>query len=250
MRGRLVDLREGSALVGSTDDCDVMVCSDHVSRRHALVTNFEKHTYVEDLKSSNGTIVNGQRCTGRTELHDGDTIRFADVAARYEVVTAGSGPTTVVERPTQLPTSSTAHVAQYDIDHQQAAAINNVARDQYLIEQRDSFARDIASTKSRARFAIWTGAVLAVVGFVVIGVGAYRYFNGFTSLNGTSAEDQANSVFRSYTHFFFAGGATFFVGMVLLITGIVMHVVAASRRKQLNANPAWANLPPGPRGSR
>jgi pSer/pThr/pTyr-binding forkhead associated (FHA) protein len=176
MRGRLVDLREGSALVGSTSECDVMVCSDHMSRRHALVTNFDKHTYVEDLESSNGTIVNGQRCTGRTELHDGDTIAFADVAARYEVLTTGSEETTA---------------------------------DQYLIEQRDSFAIDIASTKSKARFAIWTGGALAVAGFLVIGVGAYRYSNGFTSLNGPSTEDQADSVFRSYTHFFFAGGAMF-----------------------------------------
>ena len=202
-----------------------------------------------NLKSSNGTIINGQRCTVRTELHDGDTIAFADVAARYEVVT-GSGAVTAVERAVQLPISPAAQVVQFDVGNQDAGAINNVGRDQYLVEQRDSFARDIASTKSKARFAIWVGAVLAVVGFAVVGVGAYRYFNDFTSLDQGTGDDQFNSVFRSYAHFFFAGGAIAFVGMILIIVGIVMHVVAASRRKQLHANPAWANLPPSSRGSR
>ena len=190
MKGQIVDLNGGSVLVGSTADCDVIVRTDTVSRRHALITNVDGRRYLEDLRSLNGTAANGRPCTGRIELHDGDAIRFADIAARYEVAAAGSGPTTGPESADQPLISVPPHSANYDVGYQEAVAIHNVGRDQYLIEQRDSLARDIASTKSKARFAIWTGAVLAAAGFAVIGIGFYRYSNALTSFDIT--EGQAN----------------------------------------------------------
>jgi pSer/pThr/pTyr-binding forkhead associated (FHA) protein len=250
LRGQVVDLHGGNVLVGSEADCDVIVRNDHVSRRHALITNSDGHTYVEDLRSLNGTAANGEPCTGRTELHDGDTIRFADVAARYEVVVPESGPKTELQPVVQPSIASPTHGVQYEIGHQEADSIHNVGRDQYLIEQRDSFARDIASTKSKARFWIWTGAALAVAGIVVAGVGFYRYSNGFTSFNQNTTSDQFSSLARSYFQFFLIGGAIELLGMILIVVGIVLHVVAASRRKQLYANPAWSNLPPSSRGLR
>jgi uncharacterized membrane protein len=249
MKGQILDLHHGSVLLGSTADCDVIVSSNRVSRRHALITNFDGKTYLEDLRSSNGTTANGRPCTGRTELRDGDTIRFADVAVRYEVA-AVLGPTTQTERVARPIVSSPRQGVKYDVGYQEAAAIHNVGRDQYLIEQRESFARDIASTRSKARFAIWTGAVLAVAGFVVIGIGFYRYSNALTSFDLNTTEGQANSVGRSYFHFFLIGGAIELAGIVLIIVGVVLHVVAASRRKQLRANPAWANLPSSSRRTR
>jgi len=48
------------------------------------------HTYISDLGSQNGTTVNAVRIQSSTELHDGDVIYFADIAARYRA--PGQGP--------------------------------------------------------------------------------------------------------------------------------------------------------------
>jgi uncharacterized membrane protein len=251
MTGEVVELEDGSALVGRTPDCDVFVRNDQVSRRHAMMTILDGHTYIEDLQSSNGTAINGRPCMGRIELRDGDLVRFAVVTARY-AASAGSGLAAESQQAPGPVIDSPANVVQYDVGSQEAATIHNVGRDQYqyLIEQRDSFARDIASTKTKARFAIWAGAVLAVVGFVVIGIGFYHFTNGLTSFNQNTTNGEFNSVGRSYFHFFIVGGAVYFVGMILIVVGIVLHVVAASRRKQLRTNPAWANLTPDGSGFR
>jgi DNA transposition AAA+ family ATPase len=47
---------------------------------------------------------------------------------------------------------------RYDIGQQHAAAISNVARDQYNVsirQERESFLRDIAATKTKARILAW-----------------------------------------------------------------------------------------------
>ena len=51
--------------------------------------------------------------------------------------------------------------------------ISNVGRDQYnahvqqVIQQRDSFMREIASTKTKARWLVWLGLLLFVAGFAM-----------------------------------------------------------------------------------
>jgi DNA-binding winged helix-turn-helix (wHTH) protein len=74
--GVQVRLEDGEALVGREPPIAVWLNSGSVSRRHArLVVNGESVS-VEDLGSKNGTYVNGRQVTSRTELHDGDTVRF------------------------------------------------------------------------------------------------------------------------------------------------------------------------------
>ncbi|MFN9993524.1 MAG: ATP-binding protein [Phycisphaerales bacterium] len=46
-----------------------------ISRRHAELTPDDGLWYIDDLKSQNGTYVNGNRLTSRTRLHLGDQIR-------------------------------------------------------------------------------------------------------------------------------------------------------------------------------
>ncbi len=53
--------------------------------------------------------------------------------------------------------------------------INNVGRDQHLPyvqhiqQQRESFSREIAATKTKARWLVWLGLFVTVVGFVIYG---------------------------------------------------------------------------------
>lgn len=54
-----------------------------VSRRHAVIRYHDDALYVEDLKSTNGTRINGSQLTPQREyrLRDGDEVEFARVRA-------------------------------------------------------------------------------------------------------------------------------------------------------------------------
>src|SRR5436853_6353347 len=62
------------ARLGRTADNDIVVKDSGASRAHARV--FQKGTryYVEDMKSANGTKVNGALINATKELKNGDTI--------------------------------------------------------------------------------------------------------------------------------------------------------------------------------
>jgi hypothetical protein len=60
--------------LGRTREADVFLRDPEVSRRHARFEAFNGVVYVEDLKSSNGTFLNGRRVTEAIEIRDGDEI--------------------------------------------------------------------------------------------------------------------------------------------------------------------------------
>jgi FHA domain len=70
--------------IGRTADNDVRVGAKFVSRHHALVLVGPQQTIIEDLNSTNGVLVNGQR-TGRRRLEDGDTIALGEARFRFVV---------------------------------------------------------------------------------------------------------------------------------------------------------------------
>ena len=67
----------GTALVGRTSDCDVVVRASDVSKQHCRITVGNAEVLVEDLASFNGTFVNGQQIK-RSSLNDGDRLGIAD----------------------------------------------------------------------------------------------------------------------------------------------------------------------------
>jgi pSer/pThr/pTyr-binding forkhead associated (FHA) protein len=60
--------------VGRTREAELFLRDPEVSRRHARFESQNRVLYVEDLKSSNGTFLNGRRITETIELREGDTI--------------------------------------------------------------------------------------------------------------------------------------------------------------------------------
>lgn len=74
-------LREGVNVIGRGADCDVLLDSEWVSRRHARLVVTGNQALIVDLGSKNGTHVNGSAVTEPTPLHDGDEIRLGKGAA-------------------------------------------------------------------------------------------------------------------------------------------------------------------------
>jgi pSer/pThr/pTyr-binding forkhead associated (FHA) protein len=60
--------------VGRGRELDVVLHDPEVSRRHARFESRNGIVYVDDLKSSNGTFLNGRRVTEAIEIREGDAV--------------------------------------------------------------------------------------------------------------------------------------------------------------------------------
>ncbi|MDJ0765120.1 MAG: sigma 54-interacting transcriptional regulator [Myxococcota bacterium] len=61
--------------VGRSTSSDLYICDSKLSRRHFSITPIGQDYILEDLHSTNGTFVDGNRIQGQTKLHDGAIIR-------------------------------------------------------------------------------------------------------------------------------------------------------------------------------
>jgi FHA domain len=91
---------EGELILGREDgSADLVIPDPGVSRRHARVLTENGALILEDVGSSNGTYVNGERITGAVELAPGDEIRIGATVLGIEgttataVMPAGAPPT-------------------------------------------------------------------------------------------------------------------------------------------------------------
>lgn len=75
-------LNGGTLLIGRGQDADLRFTDSGVSRRHAVVRYDGRVATIEDLHSTNGTLVNGQRVETWRLLH-GDVIRVGHSVVVY-----------------------------------------------------------------------------------------------------------------------------------------------------------------------
>lgn len=78
--GQEVKIPMPKCVIGRGDDCHLRPKSDAISRRHCVVYLKSGELLVRDLKSKNGTFVNGERVDGDCPLKSGDTIQFGPLA--------------------------------------------------------------------------------------------------------------------------------------------------------------------------
>lgn len=87
-RTHLVDLEPGeSVTLGRSHDCELAIGAPRASRRHATIRPADGGGHgVEDLGSTNGTLLNGARVAGAVRLQDRDVL---DVGGCRVVYRAG-----------------------------------------------------------------------------------------------------------------------------------------------------------------
>ena len=83
-KGTSFPLKPGRTRIGANDDNDLTLPTDTVSRYHAEIIAHGRRVEIEDLRSKNGTFVNGGPIDRRHRLRPGDRIRIADVELRFE----------------------------------------------------------------------------------------------------------------------------------------------------------------------
>jgi FHA domain len=83
-RGEHFDLFGGVSL-GRSADADIRLDDRYASGIHARVFNRSGAYFVEDMNSTNGTLLNSQELHGEAELSPGDSIRIGDTEFRFEV---------------------------------------------------------------------------------------------------------------------------------------------------------------------
>ena len=72
--GKMFKIDADDVIIGRSSEARVRLEDDGISRKHARVFMDHGELWIEDLKSANGTIINGQRAD-RQKLRDGDKIQ-------------------------------------------------------------------------------------------------------------------------------------------------------------------------------
>lgn len=89
----------GSATIGRDEGSDLRVQDPEVSRSHAKVTVQDGTAWIDDLKSTNGTYVNGERVLEHQSLVGGDRIQVGLTIIEL-TLPVGAQPTVIGARPT------------------------------------------------------------------------------------------------------------------------------------------------------
>ncbi|MDR7185216.1 hypothetical protein J2X85_002250 [Microbacterium trichothecenolyticum] len=168
----------------------------------------------------------------------------------------------------EQPRSHTGNRQRIDIDSQRARRIDNVTGDKYdhsqndysqyvqfIERERDSFLREVASTRTKARWLVWLGLTGIVVGFGIMLWIFAGYFDAFADIfrhiDDPAAAQQAFQTAIEVSFGLKLVGVNAIVlslglstiGGIMLVVGIVLHVVATARRKRVDRDlvvpPPW-----------
>jgi pSer/pThr/pTyr-binding forkhead associated (FHA) protein len=72
-----------TAVIGRAVECDIVIASKSVSREHTRLRRDGRRWFVDDLGSTNGTYLNGERVINSMNLLDGDSLQVGDVTFTF-----------------------------------------------------------------------------------------------------------------------------------------------------------------------
>jgi pSer/pThr/pTyr-binding forkhead associated (FHA) protein len=85
------DLQRGRLRIGRGIDNDMRIEGRYVSRYHCCILTADDECALEDVHSTNGLFVNGQKVLDRYRLRDADVIQLGEHEIHYADLRRGSG---------------------------------------------------------------------------------------------------------------------------------------------------------------
>src|SRR5687767_5700345 len=90
--GNSIELLPGENILGRDMVCRIRFNDPGVSRRHLRIVVDYQNAIAEDLGSTNGSILNGERMTGPRMLTNGDELKLGSRTLKVNVLQAGAPP--------------------------------------------------------------------------------------------------------------------------------------------------------------
>jgi FHA domain len=116
---RVYDLDKTSILVGRDDEMDIVIDNPSVSRKHAEIRREGNGWVVEDLGSSNGTFLHGQKLAGPHPVTAGDEIGFGKFSLVFDKVVAADAAPAPAGKAHTVPspdaTEGTMHIKAHEV---------------------------------------------------------------------------------------------------------------------------------------
>ncbi len=132
--GSAFDIVKERTLMGRDVTCDVVIGDAEVSREHARLTRTPGGYVVEDLGSTNGTFVNGERIMAPRVLNSGDlvglsenvTLTFSSTSpeSAATMMSTSASPQTVPPKAPAAPAPAAAPAPQYAPPPMQQPAVD------------------------------------------------------------------------------------------------------------------------------
>jgi hypothetical protein len=246
-------LDRNQLVIGRDPRSDLVLDHPAVSWRHAEVCRSGDRWTVRDLGSTNGTALHGRPVHGPVEIRDGDVLLLGQVSVRLDdpgSARPGGPPTMVAPAVPPAPPGSGGSGSHpgFSVGDQWArGTINNVEGTQnnyqQILNQRESFLREVAATRTKARWFVWLGLILFVGG---IGLDLYMaqqaygsisdWIGKLPSMNSSSAAAPTlpGAFGADFGTLYVVAAAAVYGGPILIIVGIVLHIVATARRRRID----------------
>lgn len=90
--GKRIRVPDGEITLGRSRRAGIVLPDKSISRIHALMSAGTGRVTLQDLESSNGTLVNGERLVGETDLEDGDQVTLGETELTLVVSTRVEPP--------------------------------------------------------------------------------------------------------------------------------------------------------------
>lgn len=78
-------VRNKATILGRRPDCELFIPLQVVSRRHCQLSQEEQSLKVRDLRSSNGTFLNGRKIIDETEAKPGDRLQIGPLTFAIQI---------------------------------------------------------------------------------------------------------------------------------------------------------------------
>lgn len=85
LAGKEIPVRTPQFVIGRDESCNLRPASNMVSKLHCALVTADEALWARDLKSTNGTFVNGAKIDDRVQLKHGDEIRVGPLALEVHI---------------------------------------------------------------------------------------------------------------------------------------------------------------------